>query len=129
MRPSSLSRLAAAGLMAFVVIGCGDREPGTTATATDTARNERDAGGDTVTPLDQSESAADRETTRKIREALVQNDELSTNAKNVKVVTVEGAVTVRGPVASPAEKATVVALAQKVAGPAKVVDQLEVAAP
>ncbi|MCW5890841.1 MAG: BON domain-containing protein [bacterium] len=128
MRSSSLSRLAVAGIVALVAIGCGDREPTTTA-ATDTARNTRDAGGGTVTPLDQSESAADRETTRRIREALVENDALSTNAKNVKVVTVEGAVTVRGPVNSPAEKATVVALAQKVAGPAKVVDQLEVAAP
>jgi hyperosmotically inducible protein len=128
MRPASLSRLAAAGLMACVMIGCGDREPTTTA-ATDTARNERDAGGNTITPLDQSESAADRETTRKIREALVEHDGLSTNAKNVKVVTVDGAVTVRGPVSNPAEKATVVALAQQVAGPHKVVDQLEVAAP
>lgn len=126
MRPSSLSRLAAAGLMALVAIGCGDREP---TSATDTAKNTRDAGGGTVTPLDQSETAADRETTRRIREALVDHDGLSTNAKNVKVVTVEGAVTVRGPVDTPAEKTTVVSVAQQVAGAGKVVDQLEVAAP
>lgn len=126
MRSSSLTRLAAAGIVALVAIGCGDRE---TTTATDTAKNARDAGGGTVTPLDQSEAAADLETTRRIREALVEHDDLSSNAKNVKVVTVDGAVTVRGPVDSPAEKQTVVAVAKQVAGPAKVVDQLEVAAP
>ena len=128
MRPTTFSRLAAASVMALVAVACGERDDTRTA-ATNTARNERDAGGGTVTPLDQSESAADRETTRRIREALVDRDELSTNAKNVKVVTSGGSVTVRGPVNTPAEKATVVAVAQQVAGRGKVVDQLEVAAP
>jgi len=84
-----------------------------------------------VTPLDQSEAQADLDVTQRIRKGLMDDGALSTNAKNVKVVTsADGQVTLRGPVDTAAEKAQIVALARTVAGPDRtVVDQLEVAAP
>jgi hypothetical protein len=69
-----------------------------------TGRNVRDRGGATLTPGDQSESEADRTLTQQIRKAVVADDSLSTMAKNIKIITVDGIVTLRGPVQSPQER-------------------------
>src|ERR1041385_8893131 len=63
-----------------------------------TAVNARDRDDNTLTPGDQGTSEADREVTRNIRRALMKNDQLSTTAKNIKIITVNGKVTLRGPV-------------------------------
>lgn len=98
------------------------------ADADNTARNRRDREPSlSVDPLDQSNKRSDIEITAKIRSALVANDRLSTNAKNVKIVTREGQVTLRGPVASDEEKRIIADLAARTA-PGRVTDQLEVAA-
>lgn len=116
-----------AGLsLVFSVAACGDR-PAASEEPDNTGVNARDREGTTVTPMDQSNAPADLETTKKIRQALVDDGSLSTSAKNVKVVTQGGAVTLRGPVASEKERATVVATAQKIAGANRVTNQLEVA--
>jgi hypothetical protein len=94
--------------------------------ADNTGKNVRDRDDRTVTPGDQSGSAADRQLTANIRKAIVDDDALSTYAHNVKIVTHDGVVTLRGPVKSEAEKATVVAKAQQVAGVKRVENQLEV---
>jgi hyperosmotically inducible protein len=93
--------------------------------ADNTGRNVRDRG-ESVTPSDQSNAAADVETTAKIRKAIVSDDNLSTNAHNVKIVTRDGAVTLRGPVKSAAEKDAIAAKAQQVAGVKRVDNQLEI---
>ena len=94
--------------------------------ADDTARNERDRNDRTLTPMDQGGSAADRTITQEIRKSVVDNDGLSTNAKNIKIITVDGVVTLRGPVKNDAEKTTVAGIARKAAGVKRVDDQLEV---
>ncbi len=91
-----------------------------------TGRNVRDRNDATLTPGDQSESAADLSLTQEIRKAVVADDRLSTTAKNVKIITVDGRVTLRGPVNTAQEKAAIVVKAQRIAGAAKVDDQLEV---
>ena len=91
-----------------------------------TGRNVRDRG-DTVTSGDQSESKADLATTQKIRKAVVADDSLSTSAHNVKIITANGAVTLRGPVTSDVEKKKIAAMAEQVAGAGKVQNYLEVA--
>lgn len=93
-----------------------------------TGRNVRDRG-DTLTAGDQGESSADRTVTQKIRQAVVADDSLSTTAQNVKIITVDGAVTLRGPVKSEDEKKKIAAMAQQVAGAGKVQNHLEVAPP
>jgi len=94
--------------------------------ADNSAHNERDAAGNKVTPLDQSNAESDVETTRSIRKMLVDDDTLGTNAQNVKVITVDGKVTLRGPVANVKEQARIVAIANQAAGPDRVVNELEV---
>jgi osmotically-inducible protein OsmY len=94
--------------------------------ADNTAKNVRDRGDKTLTPMDQGGSAADRDTTAKIRRALVDDDHLSTNAQNIKIITRDGAVTLRGPVKSVEEKQAVAAKAQQVAGVKRVDNQLEI---
>jgi osmotically-inducible protein OsmY len=93
-----------------------------------TGRNVRDRGGATLTPGDQSESEADRTLTQQIRRAVVADDSLSTIAKNIKIITIDGVVTLRGPVENPREKATIEAKAQQIAGIDRIDNQLEVKA-
>ena len=91
-----------------------------------TGRNVRDRGGDTVTPGDQSNNKADLNLTQQIRKAVMADKSLSTNAKNVKIITAHGVVTLRGPVNTPQEKATIEAKAQSIAGANNIDSQLEV---
>jgi hyperosmotically inducible protein len=90
-----------------------------------TGRNVRDRGGATMTPGDQSENEADRTVTQQIRRAVVADDSLSTLAKNVKIITTDGVVTLRGPVQSPHEKEAIEAKARQLAGINQVDNQLE----
>lgn len=94
--------------------------------ATDTGRNERDRSGNTKTSGDQSESEADRGITQRIRQAVVADDSLSSQAKNSKIITANGVVTLRGPVESTQEKTQLATLASRVQGVTRVDNQLEV---
>ena len=93
-----------------------------------TGRNVQDRSGATLTPGDQSESEADRTLTQKVRQAVMADESLSTTAHNVKIISVNGIVTLRGPVNSAKEKATIDAKAQQIAGATKVDNQLEIVA-
>ena len=90
-------------------------------------RNVRDRDDQSKTTGDQSENEADRTITQNIRRAVTADDSLSTNAKNVKIITKNGTVTLRGPVKSEKEKAEIEAKAKQVAGVKSVDNQLEVA--
>jgi osmotically-inducible protein OsmY len=96
--------------------------------ADNTGRNVRDRNDQAVTPGDQGSSDADLKITQEIRRALTDSDQLSTNAKNVKIVTLDRVVTLRGPVGSSAERDAVVKVAKSTAGVQRVDNQLEVAA-
>jgi hyperosmotically inducible protein len=91
-----------------------------------TKTNERDRSGETKTLGDQSNSSADLKITQAIRQALMKDGELSTTAKNIKVITVNGQVTLRGPVKTAQEKAKVDQLAKSAAGSAQIDNQLDV---
>src|SRR4051812_38352693 len=60
--------------------------------------NKRDRSEEALTSGDQGNSREDIDLTRRIRRALTQNDQLSTAAKNIKIITANGKVTLRGPV-------------------------------
>jgi len=91
-----------------------------------TAINERDRSGETRTSGDQSNNSADLKITQAIRQALMKDSGLSATAKNIKVVTANGRVTLRGPVKTAQEKAKIDQLARSAAGGAQIDDQLEV---
>jgi hyperosmotically inducible protein len=99
-----------------------------TANADNTAKNQRDRSGDTRTSGDQSNSREDLKTTQAIRKAIMKDSSLSMTAKNVKIITAGGQVTLRGPVKSADEKSRIDQLAKGAAGNAKIDNQLEIKA-
>jgi len=96
------------------------------ANADNTAVNKRDASGDVKTPINQDENQNDLNRTAEIRKRVLKQDGLSINARNVKIITSQNRVTLRGPVASEAEKETIDQIARDVAGDDMVDDQIEV---
>jgi hyperosmotically inducible periplasmic protein len=118
---------------ASLMFGCSKDRPESNqvsqspANLDNSARNVRDRNDATKTADDQSESEADRTITQNLRKAITDDDSLSTNGKNVKIVTTEGTVTLRGPVKSEKEKADIGAKAKQIAGVRKVDNQLEIA--
>jgi hyperosmotically inducible protein len=89
--------------------------------------NKRDRNADAVTADQQKMNAADQQLTKNIRQSIMADKSLSTNAHNIKIISQNGAVTLKGPVNSDSEKKTVFAKAVAiVGGPDKVSDQLSV---
>lgn len=95
--------------------------------ADNTKKNERDGREAALTPGDQGESAGDIAITQKIRQEVVKDDKLSMNAKNIKIITIAGVVTLRGPVKTDQERQEIAAYAQRVEGVLLVNNRLEVA--
>ncbi len=91
-----------------------------------TAQNYGDARKESPTPQVQSEKKADIAKLQSIRKALINDKSLSSSAKNVKVVVINGTVTLRGVVDSATEKAKVASAAKQYADDSKVLDELEV---
>ncbi len=97
-----------------------------TAEADNTARNVRDRDDRTLTPLNQGNSQADVDVTTRIRKEIIAKKTMSVNARNVKVITVGGRVTLRGPVNTAEEKRLIGEIAGNVAQMENVDNQLEV---
>ena len=95
-----------------------------------TVRNQPDRNMDaTRTPEDQSNAQEDVELTAAIRRAIVQDDALSMNAKNIKIIAEKGGlVTLRGVVDSQQEKDACEQKAKQVQGVTSVTNNLEVKA-
>jgi hyperosmotically inducible periplasmic protein len=93
-----------------------------------TAVNKRDQEPGAATADQQKMNETDRDITAKIRKAVVADKTLSTYAHNVKIISQDGVVTLKGPVRSDEEVKTIVAMATEVAGSAdKVINQMDVA--
>ena len=95
--------------------------------ADNSGKNVRDRADSALTSGDQSNSAGDVAITAAVRKAVVDDSKLSVNAQNVKIITVDGVVTLRGPVATPVEKESVASKAREIVGVTKVDNQLEIA--
>lgn len=95
--------------------------PSTTTTATQRNRDEN-----TMTPSARNENESDKAITQKVRQIIVKERDLSTNAKNIKIITVEGIVTLRGTVNNEKERGIVLNKTRSVTGVNGVNDQLEV---
>ena len=116
-----------------IAAGCNDSQrsppassPTSTTTAKDNPRvNERDRSDAVKTPIDQNENQKDIDVTANIRKRVV-DTKLSLNAQNVKIITQNGKVTLRGPVKSGDEKKQIEQIASDVAGVGNVDSQLEI---
>jgi osmotically-inducible protein OsmY len=124
-------------LIGVIGIGCAQHERTSTdpdvksvtgssrAAADNTDKNERDRSGAALTSGDQGGSEADRTVTQKVRQGVMDDAAISTTGKNVKIITVDGVVTLRGPVKSTDEKSAIASIAGRVSGVKRVDNQLE----
>lgn len=130
---SMLLARSALVVLAVCVSACSDQRPDTESrepekplAADNTGQNTQERSPGMPNVMEQGQSGPDLEITQSIRQALVAEESLSMNAKNVKVITKNGEVALRGPVESAAEKATIHRIAEQTAGVTQVVDLLEV---
>jgi hyperosmotically inducible periplasmic protein len=108
-------------LMATPILGSQDPQQ----TPPDNTKQNKDQTNPTADQ--QKMNTADRTITQKIRKSIHQDTSLSTYAHNIKIITQDGKVTLRGPVRSEDEKSNIETKAVAVAGQGNVTDQLEVA--
>lgn len=110
--------------LALTCVAC--EEQGKGMNADNSGKNVRDRDSMAKTPMNQGESEADRTTTQRIRQAIMADTSLSTNAKNIKIITANGVVTLRGPVGSTSEKDAIAKKVKDLAGVNRVDNQLEI---
>jgi hyperosmotically inducible periplasmic protein len=111
-------------MLTLAVAGC-DKATQTSSDSDNSAINQRDQSDTAKTPLDQNENQKDIDITANIRKQVV-DTKMSVNAQNVKIVTQDGKVTLRGPVATAEEKSTIESIARNVAGESNIDSQLDV---
>ncbi len=104
----------------------GQDSSGQQPAADNTKTNQRDNNKAEPTADQQKENQSDREMTRQIRKSIAQDKSLSTYAHNVKIISQDGMVTLKGPVRSDEEKTAIEAKAADIAGKDKVTSELEV---
>lgn len=113
--------------IAFALVGCDARSDNQhTIPADNTKINVRDRESSAVTPFDQTEGKADRIISQDIRKKLMANETLSFNAKNIKIITIDGVVYLRGPVDSSEENLIILNEVRTVSGIRSVNNQLDV---
>src|SRR5689334_15333046 len=128
MRRNDTSMRTLVAALVMIAVSCW--VPATRAAdypADNSGKNVRDRQDSSRTPGDQSNNKSDLAITQAIRKAVVADKALSTNAHNVKIITANGVVTLRGPVNSAEEKETIAAKAKQVAGVKNVDNKLEIA--
>ncbi|MDP9127338.1 MAG: BON domain-containing protein [Pseudomonadota bacterium] len=88
--------------------------------------NQRDRSAQEPTADQAGNQLSDRDVMQKIRQAIIADKSLSTYGHNVKVISQNGKVTLKGPVNSDQEKASIEAKAVDVVGDGNVVNNLSV---
>jgi hyperosmotically inducible periplasmic protein len=125
-----LSRIRIAAMAAIAVLCLNGNFPATQTSAQSPSAQAPDNSGQNKsaapTADSQANAKADRETSAKVRKAIVSDKGLSTYAHNVKIITVNGEVTLKGPVQTDEEKQKVVSLASNVVPAEKIVNELTV---
>src|SRR5271157_5488501 len=91
-----------------------------------TKMNQADRSNDRPTADQQKDNPSDRELTQHVRQAIMEDKSLSTYAHNVKIISQNGVVTLKGPVRSDDERRAIEAKANELAGKDKVVNELTV---
>ena len=94
--------------------------------ADNTEMNTRDKNDNTITAQKQTNGETDIDVLANVRKAIIDDENLSISAHNVKIMVVNGKVTLRGPVKSANEKVRVEELAAQVVGVLDIDNQLDV---
>ncbi|MDO9119257.1 MAG: BON domain-containing protein [Nitrospira sp.] len=140
MKTFTLSLIVSRGLATAGFLGCvfvssytltaAETVSPPSVSADNTEKNVRDNDDATLTPADQAQgSQHDVDVTRQIRKALMADKTLSMNAQNIKIVTLGGKTTLRGPVKNVHERERILTMAGKVVGLKNVDNKLETTGP
>jgi hyperosmotically inducible protein len=125
--PMKHSKVILAALFCGAAAFSQGQTPDPAAKPDNTETNKRDRNSGEATADQQKMNAADQDLTQRIRQSIMSDKSLSTYAHNIKIVSQNGAVTLKGPVKSDDEKKIVMAKAIAVAGSAnKVTDEVSV---
>ncbi len=115
-----------------LLLGCGtlvsaqNSAPQSSPGADNTKVNQQDQNPNEPTADQQSNNRSDRDLTQQVRQAIASDKTLSTYAHNIKVITQNGQVTLKGPVRSEEERRAIEAKAAAIAGDGKVNSELTV---
>jgi len=124
---AGITGLALSSLLSAGLLVAQDQSGQSGSGAADNTRtNLRDRNANEPTADNQRDGQSDRDITRQIRQSIDKDHSLSSYAHNVKVVTQNGQVTLKGPVKSDEEKRAVEAKATAVAGEDNVTSELDV---
>lgn len=104
-------------------------QPASTQQADNSKANKTETQKKALTADKQSMNAGDQQITQKIRSAIMKDKTLSTYAHNIKIITQDRKVTLKGPVRSEDERADVEAKAIAVAGEGNVTNEIKIALP
>ena len=123
-----MKRITAVLFLSSALLGAGTvmAQESTPIAPDNSAVNIRDRDAGAVTADQQSSVKTDVELTRKIRQAVTKDQSLSMMAHNVKIISVDGSVTLRGPVKTEKEKSAVAHIAEAIAGAERIDNKLEV---
>lgn len=97
-----------------------------TSVAPDNAKSNQVDASNASTADAQTNKASDLDITKRIRQSVMADKSLSTYAHNVKIVTVNGGVTLNGVVRSQDEKNAIETKAEAVAGKQQVTNELKI---
>ena len=127
VRITKIGLIALALSMSPWAVTLGAQSTETTTKPDNTAVNKRDRSPGAVTADQQKMNAADRKITARIRRSILADKALSMYAHNVKIISQDGTVTLKGPVRSDDEVKSIMSKATDVMGnSAKVVNELSV---
>ena len=118
------SKTALAILFCVAAVGGYGQTSGTQPDNTKVNKRDRNVGE--ATADQQKVNATDRDLTKKIRQSVMADKSLSSYAHNIKIISQNGSVTLKGPVKSEEEKKAILAKAIAIAGADKVTDQISV---
>lgn len=141
-----MKRLIATVVVSLGLAGCGDTTtpthaampPATTSSSqaadsavivsshADNSATNKGEGKDALTPLSQGSSDADIQETTAVRKAIIADKAMSMNAQNIKIITANGKLTLRGTVDSIAERDRIDQLTRDAIGAKPYDDQLNV---
>jgi hyperosmotically inducible periplasmic protein len=124
-----LKRIALMLVLSSALLGLGSvtmAQDSAPTAPNNSAVNVRDRAPNAITADQQSNTKSDVAITREIRRAVVKDQSLSMLAHNVKIISENGKVTLRGPVNTKKERIAIARAARAVAGRGNVDNQIEV---
>lgn len=120
---STVDSPAAGAAIGTAAVGTDNKESSSSLSGASNAVSSTSAQDKGLTAQDTAQSATANELVRKIRSEITNDQKLSMNAHNVKIISDKNNIYLKGPVMTASEKAKVEKIAKRVAGKTKVINE------